>query len=66
MKRGGPLGLQKGEEQELECKPPFVFLLFLFWLHATSKGMMSYKLVIKCCDCSVFLLQHHYVCAICK
>jgi hypothetical protein len=28
MKRGGPLGLQKGEEQELECKPPFVFLLF--------------------------------------
>jgi hypothetical protein len=31
VKRGGPSGLQKEEEQELEGKPPFV--LFLAMCH---------------------------------
>jgi hypothetical protein len=30
MKRGGPLGLQKGEEQELEGKPLFGFFVCFF------------------------------------
>ncbi len=76
--RGGPSRLRKGEEQELKVS----LLLSFFWLCATSKETMSYKLVVRCCYhlflfffalCNVVLqrgqwwcLTHHCLCAICR
>jgi len=41
----GPSGLRKGEEQELEGKPPFV----LFLAMCSSQETTSYKLVVRWC-----------------
>ncbi len=37
MKRRGPSGLRKGEEQELEGKPPFVFFLAMCYLEGNNE-----------------------------
>ncbi len=56
MKRGGPSGLRKGEEQELEGKSPIVFFLAMCYLEGDNK-------LQACCQ---VLLSFYFIFALCS